>query len=253
MAKAVVDPRPPARSGAAPPDAPAALGVETAREIRSLVVRLAWPSILENLLQSIFNILMIKMVAALGAAAIAGVGASNSLNMVAMSSFFALSMGTTVLVAHATGAKNPEAASRAAKQSLTYGVILGTVITVLGVAFAPQAIAALGAGPDVVAEGAAYLRAFSLGGVFIVTTFIAGGVMRGSGDARTPMLVTFASLAISLVLAYPLIFGAWGLPKLGAASTLGPGLGIEIGTGMICPAVLRLLLRRGFQLKRPHV
>jgi putative MATE family efflux protein len=151
-------------------------------------------------------------------------------------------MGTTVLVAHATGAKNPEAASRAAKQSLSYGVILGSVITVLGVVFAPQALAALGAGPEVVADGSAYLRAFSLGGVFIVTTFIAGGVMRGSGDARTPMLVTFVSLAISLLLAYPLIFGAWGLPKLGI---VGAGFATTFARGGGCLVLLFLLFRPG--------
>src|ERR1044072_8637447 len=77
--------------------------VDSPQAIRRLVVNLACPSILENMLQSIFNIIMIGMVARLGSAAIAGVGASTSIIQVAMSCFFALSMGTTVLVAHATG------------------------------------------------------------------------------------------------------------------------------------------------------
>src|ERR1044072_3752361 len=76
---------------------------ESPQASRRLVVKLAWPSIVENMLQSIFNIIMIGMVARLGSAAIAGVGASTSIIQVAMSCFFALSMGTTVLVAHATG------------------------------------------------------------------------------------------------------------------------------------------------------
>ncbi len=227
---------------------PAAVAVETADDIdspqaiRSIVFKLAWPSILENMLQSIFNIIMIGMVARLGSAAIAGVGASNGLIMVAMSSFFALSMGTTVLVAHATGARNREAASRAAKQSLTLGLILGTIITVLGVVFAPQAIAALGAEPEVIAEGADYLRAFALGGVFIVTTFIAGGVLRGSGDARTPMLVTLGSLAASLAIGYPLIFGKLGLPALGS---FGAGLATTGARGLGCLILIGLLFRPG--------
>ncbi len=243
MAKVVVEPR---RVGGSDtivrPRAALAPALDSAREIRALVAKLAWPSILENLLQSVFNILMIKMVAQLGPAAIAGVGASNSLNMVAMASFFALSMGTTVLVAHATGANNPEAASRAAKQSLIYGLILGGIISFLGATFAPQAIAALGASPEVVAVGASYLRAFSLGGVFIVTTFIAGGVMRGSGDARTPMFVTLVSLIVSLLLAYPLIFGLWGLPELGV---VGAGLATSAARGGGCIVLLTLLFRRG--------
>lgn len=48
-------------------------------------------------------------------------------------------------------------------------------------------------------------------------TFIAGGILRGAGDARTPMLVTLATLIFSLLLAYPLTFGGLGLPALGLA------------------------------------
>ena len=215
---------------------------DSPQAIRRLVVKLAWPSILENMLQSIFNIVMIGMVARLGSAAIAGVGASNSIIMVAMSSFFAVSMGTTVLVAHATGAKNREAASRAAKQSLVLGLILGGIVSFFGVIFAPQAIAALGAQPEVIDEGAAYLRAFALGGVFIVTTFVAGGVLRGAGDARTPMLVTLGSLGASLAIGYPLIFGEFGLPRLGA---FGAGLATTGARGLGCLVLIALLLRPG--------
>jgi putative MATE family efflux protein len=214
--------------------------IDSPQVIRGLVVKLAWPSILENMLQSIFNIILIGMVAQLGSAAIAGVGASNSLIQVAMSCFFALSMGTTVLVAHATGAQNREAASRAAKQSLVLGLIIGAIISALGVVFAPEAIASLGADADVIDEGASYLRAFSFGGVFIVTTFIAGGVLRGSGDARTPMLVTLGSLGASLAIGYPLIFGLFGLPRLGA---FGAGLATTGARGLGCLFLIALLLR----------
>jgi putative MATE family efflux protein len=244
MAKAIAEPPGSAAIsrgvGAAADDG--GVEVDSPQAIRRLVVKLAWPSILENMLQSIFNIIMIGMVARLGSAAIAGVGASTSIIQVAMSCFFALSMGTTVLVAHATGAKNREAANRAAKQSLVLGLIIGGIISLLGVVFAPQAIAAVGAAPEVIDEGAAYLRAFSLGGIFIVTTFVAGGVLRGAGDARTPMLVTLASLAASLAIGYPLIFGEFGLPKLGA---FGAGLATTGARGLGCLVLIVLLLRPG--------
>src|SRR6266536_5042455 len=154
MARAAVGERP---AVALPkPDGPAADASDSPQAIRALVVKLAWPSIVENMLQSVFNIAIMLMVERLGSAAIAGVGASTQLIMVAMSAFFALSMGTTVLVAHATGARNRAAADLAAKQSLILGVGIGLVITLLGVAFAAQAIAALGAGDEVVEEGARF-------------------------------------------------------------------------------------------------
>ncbi|CAA9588816.1 MAG: hypothetical protein AVDCRST_MAG88-4450, partial [uncultured Thermomicrobiales bacterium] len=212
----------------------------SAGTIRRLVVRLAWPSIVENMLHSVFGIVLLLFVARLGPAAVAGFGAANGLTMVAMSGFFSLSMGATVLVAHATGARAPDAASLAAKQALILGVVVGLASTIVGVVFAPQLVASLGAGPDVVREGAAFLRAFSLGGVFLVVTFIAGGVLRGAGDARTPMLVTLGTLALSLLLAYPLTFGGLGLPALGLA---GAGLGSTIARGLGCVVLVALLAR----------
>jgi putative MATE family efflux protein len=210
----------------------------SAGAIRRLVVRLAWPSIVENMLQSVFGIVLLLLVARLGPAAVAGFGAASGLTMVAMSGFFALSMGATVLVAHATGAGTPAAARLAAKQSLNLGLVVGHIATAIGVALAPQLVAAMGAGPDVVRAGAAYLRTFALGGVFIVTTFIAGGVLRGTGDARTPMLVTLGTLALSLLLAYPLTFGGLGFPALGLA---GAGLASTIARGLGCVALVALL------------
>ncbi len=210
--------------------------------IRNLVFRLAWPTILENLLQSVFNILMVSMVAQLGPAAIAGVGASSGLVQVAMASFMSLSMGTTVLVAHAIGAKNFEAASRATKQSLVLGLGVGLFITALGFVYAPNLIRMLGAEAEVVTDGADYLRAFSLGGVFIVTTFITGGVLRGSGDARTPMLVTLSTLIVSLIVGYLLIFGKLGLPQLGLT---GAGLATAGARGIGCLILVLLLFRPG--------
>jgi putative MATE family efflux protein len=226
----------------APQSDTAAVEADSPAAIRRLVFRLAWPSILENMLQSIFSILLIMMVAQLGSASIAGVGASSSLIQVAMAGFFALSMGTTVLVAHATGAGNRDAANRAAKQSLVLGLLIGAVVSALGLAFSPQAIRMLGAQPEVVDAGANYLRAFSLGGVFIVTTFVAGGVMRGSGDARTPMVVTFVTLIVSLAIGYPLIFGKFGLPELGV---VGAGLATAGSRGIGCLVLLVLLFRQG--------
>src|SRR2546423_618004 len=136
--------------------------------------------------------------------------------------------GAGVRVARAPGAGGPAAARLAAKQSLLLGLAVGLLATAVGVALAPQLVAALGAGPDVVRAGAAYLRTFALGGVFIVTAFIAGGVLRGAGDARAPMLVTLGTLALSLLLAVPLTFGGLGLPALGLA---GAGLASTLERG----------------------
>ncbi len=202
-------PLPPRRFGGVIPE------FETPRMLRAAVLRLAWPSIVENLLQSLVQIATTAMVSRLGADALAGVGVANQLMMVGISTFFAVSTGTTVLVAFNVGAGNPHEAEQAAKQSYFIGIILSAIVAVLGFLFSAPLIRLLGAEPNVVAEGAKFLRIEALGTIFLVTMFISSGILRGSGDTRTPMLVTLSINFINVGVSLPLIFGLGPLPHLG--------------------------------------
>ncbi len=214
---------------------------ETPQMLRRTVLRLAWPSIVENLLQSAMQIATTAMVSRLGAAAIAGVGVSNQILIVGISTFFAVSTATTVLVAFHIGAREPDQAARAAKQSYFLGGILSLVAALLGVFFAPQLIAVLGASPEVVAEGGQFLRIESLGTIFLVTMLISSGIMRGTGDTRTPMLVTLGINGVNVIVSLPLIFGLLGLPHLGVT---GAAIG-NIVARMIGATILVSFVWRG--------
>jgi putative MATE family efflux protein len=188
---------------------------ETPKALRTVVFRLAWPSIVENALQSLVQIATTAMVSRLGADALAGVGVANQVMMVGISTFFAVSTGTTVLVAYNIGAGRPEEAGRAAKQSYFVGACLSLIVAILGSLFSTQLIRLLGAEPNVVAEGAKFLRIEALGTIFLVTMFISSGIMRGTGDTRTPMLVTLSINVINVIVSLPLIFGLGPFPHLG--------------------------------------
>jgi putative MATE family efflux protein len=188
---------------------------ETPQMLRAAVLRLAWPSIVENLLQSLVQIATTAMVSRLGADALAGVGVGNQLMQVGISTFFAVSTGTTVLVAYNIGAGNPREAGQAAKQSYFIGICLSVIVAVLGFLFSAPLIRLIGADANVVVEGAKFLRIEALGTIFLVTMFISSGILRGSGDTRTPMLVTLSINFINVAVSLPLIFGLGPLPHLG--------------------------------------
>lgn len=200
---------PPRRFGGLIPDN------EPPKMLRTAVFRLAWPSIVENMLQSLVQIATTAMVARLGAAALAGVGVSNQIMMVGISTFFAVSTGTTVLVAYNVGAGKPEEAGGAAKQSYLVGACLSLIVAILGFFFSAPLIRLIGADASVVTEGAKFLQIEALGTIFLVTMFISSGILRGAGDTRTPMLVTLSINFINIGVSLPLIFGLGPLPKLG--------------------------------------
>lgn len=211
------------------------------REIRRLVLNLAWPSILENLLQSGLGLVTILMVAQLGSTAVAGVGASMQLQILFISAFFALSMGTTVITAHAFGAGRIETTGKIAKQSVGAGLVLSVAFTIIVSVFATQMLSLMGADADVVADGSRFLRFSAISYIFMAVMFILGGVLRGVGDMRTPMLVTAGINVLNVVVSYPLIFGVGMLPRL---EIDGAAIGMVISRLAGC-GIMVLLLYRG--------
>src|ERR1700712_4111513 len=86
------------------PEEPAAL--------RRRVLGLAWPVMGENLLETLLGIVDTALVAGLGTAAIAGVGSGLQIMFFVLATLSALSVGSSILVAQAIGAREPDRASR---------------------------------------------------------------------------------------------------------------------------------------------
>lgn len=208
--------------------------------IGPLVNRIAWPVVIENLLQTTLGVVDVILVGALGAAALAGVGAAIQVLWVIQSAFTAVTTGTTVLVAHAIGAGNKAEANRILKQSLMIGVFLAVIVGFFGSTFSEQIIVLIGGEPDVVAAGATYFHIGAVTAIFMLFMLIVGAALRGAGDSKTPMVVSLWTNVINAILAWALIFGNLGLPAMGVAgSAWATGIARAIGA----LAMLVMLLR----------
>lgn len=184
-------------------------------KLRRRVLGLAWPVIGENMLETLLDIVNTALVAALGATALAGVGSALQIMFFVLAALAALSVGSSILVAQAVGAQDRERAGRLARQSLLWSVLLSVPLAMIGFSLAPGIISVFGLKQEVERVGAAYLQVAMGTVVVLVALVIGGGVLRGAGDSRTPMLVTAFANVVNVVLAYGLIYGHAGLPALG--------------------------------------
>ncbi|MEZ4683638.1 MAG: MATE family efflux transporter [Caldilineaceae bacterium] len=100
--------------------------------LRRRVFDLAWPVIGENFLQTMLGIVDTLMVAQLGTAAIAGVGASLQVMFFVISALSAVSVGSAVLVAQAVGGRSFDRAAVLARQSLVWSVIISIPLAAVG-------------------------------------------------------------------------------------------------------------------------
>ncbi|MEJ7653147.1 MAG: MATE family efflux transporter [Chloroflexia bacterium] len=189
------------------------------REVNRRVLRLAWPVIGENLLETLLGVVDTFLVAGLGAIAIAGVGSGLQVMFFVLAALAALAVGSSVLVAQSVGAKDLAGASELARQSLLWSAIFSIPLAIGGILLARPLIELFGVEPAVADIGADYLRVSMGTAVVLVGLFIGGGVLRGAGDSRTPMIVTAIANAINVVLAYALIYGEFGMPELGAVGS----------------------------------
>jgi len=191
----------------------------TPSAMRRRVLGLAWPVIAQNLLETMLGIVDTVLVANLGPTATAGVGSAQQVMFFLLSALSALSIGSAVLVAQAIGAGDHERAGRLARQSLVWSILLGVPLALVGFVLAGPILSIFRLEPAVQQIGTEYLQV-TMGTVVVLTALlIGGGVLRGAGDSRTPMIVTAIANVVNAVLAYSMIYGHLGLPALGAVGS----------------------------------
>ncbi|OGW47518.1 MAG: hypothetical protein A2078_06105 [Nitrospirae bacterium GWC2_57_9] len=197
--------------------------------IRKQVFSLAIPVVLSSLLQRSVGIVDIFLVGGLGATAIAAVGIAQVLVFVVMSISWGINVGATVLVSQLWGAGRKEDAAKAAFQAVLAILFAAAVITAFGLFFGQSIASLLGASGEVqliLSEYTSIIFSFIL---FTIAINVLSGIMQGTGDTKTPLYATLIVNILHVVVAYPLIYGYWGFPKLGVQ---GAAIAIAISESM---------------------
>lgn len=189
--------------------------MEDQRVIGAKIFGLIWPAAAENLLVLGAQMVNLGMVGRLGAEALGAVGLGNRLTNIVWALFTTFTIGAVVRVAQAVGARQERLAVRIAEETLVAAAVcVAGLATVLWLK-APFFLHLFGAESRVVTGGAPYLRLLALGMPAFAVQLVAGSILRGAGNSRTPMLVALFANLLNLSGNYVLIFGRLGLPALG--------------------------------------
>jgi putative MATE family efflux protein len=169
---------------------------------------------------------------------LAAVGLSNYVVWIVTTLFMAGAVGSTAVIARATGAQNEGEANAALRQSLILGLLMGVIGFGAMYGLAPMWMRLFGAEAEVVPLGVSYLRIVGLSMPLAGIMFVCNAALRGAGDTRTPLMVMFLVNGINIIISWLLVNGQLGLPTLGVAgSAWGTMLGRVIG-GIVVVAVL---------------
>ncbi|MGW4144568.1 MATE family efflux transporter, partial [Streptomyces mirabilis] len=187
---------------------------------RKQLISLAHPVYLSLLASVAAGIINTVWVSRLGGPAVAAVAVATNTENVLLGVALVFASGTTVLVAHARGARDPGALRAAVRGGGALCAVVTPVVAVGGYLLRePLARLVLGGDGRALALAVAYFG-ISLPGIAVFfAQNLVDGILKGAGDTRTPMRL--ALLANGLILGLdPLLIHAYGVRGAAASTVL---------------------------------
>jgi MATE family, multidrug efflux pump len=219
--------------------------------LRSAVWKIAWPTMLTNMVGGLQGIVDHVLVGHLvGYTGNAAIGVSWQIMIVVIIFISSLFTGMSVLVARFAGAGEAEKVDRTVYQAfLTSAALALGIIAPLGYFASPWMLDLVNAAPAVKAEALPFLRIMFLFSSGMLVFYLLSGALRSAGDARTPMVLGVVLTVLNLVLNILFIAG-WGpVPRFG---TTGAAIGTVIASGLVAIYALGKLWRGGWVVAFPR-
>ena len=191
------------------------------------ILALAWPTMLEQLMQTAVQYIDTAMVGSLGTHATAAVGATTTVNWLVGSSISALGVGFLSFIARAYGAGDKQAASKAVSQAVIVTVLAGSFFTILTLCLSGMVPVWMQVDPAIQEIASRYFFILYLPMLPRTATIIFGTALRAAGDTKTPMKVGVWVNVINVCLNFLLIYPTRQLTVLGLTFTMpGADLGV---------------------------
>lgn len=189
-----------------------------------VILTLAWPTMLEQLMQTAVQYIDTAMVGSLGTSATAAVGATSTVNWLVNSSLSALGVGFLAFIARALGAGENRRACRAAMQAVLAVLCMGALFTAVTLSMSGIIPALMQVEPAIRPLASAYFFILYVPMLPRAASIIFGMVLRAAGDTRAPMKTGVVVNLINVVLNFLLIYPAREAAILGLRVPV-PGMG----------------------------
>lgn len=180
-----------------------------------VMLSIALPIILQNLIASSVNMLDTLMITSLGNESLAAVGLANQVFFFYSVTIFGVATGSSIFISQFWGKKDVDNIGRIMGISLSIVCFLGILFT-LAALMVPESIMRIFSNDaEVIRLGVDYLRIVSLSYIVTGISFSYAVASRSIGQAKMPMVASIVSFVTNLLFNYLLIFGKFGFPELG--------------------------------------
>ncbi|MFH5181781.1 MATE family efflux transporter [Paenibacillus sp. TAB 01] len=170
------------------------------RPIIARIVKIGFPTSLEQVIMRVGMLIFVKVAASLGTIALASTQIAFNIFGMTFMPGMAFSIAASTLVGQALGAGKPQLAEQYGWQVRKFGMWVAGAMGVAFIACAPYIMMLYTTDSEIIDRGVVALRIMGLIQISQATQFILGGALRGAGDTRFPL--------------YSTLIGVWGFRVL---------------------------------------
>ena len=198
----------------------------TSSPIKSLLFKIAVPSMTGSLFQTLFTIIDTFYAGKISSEALAALAKAFPLYFLIVSAGIGIVAGCNSLIANAIGSKNTVLASIYSYHAVIYAVLLSVFITFVGIFFSDELLKSMGSSTKSVILSKEYLDIIFYGTIIFLILTAFNSILYAQGDTKTYRNVLFFGVIANIILNPVFIFGFLFIPAFGIA-------GLALSTLMI--------------------
>jgi len=154
------------------------------------IFRLGIPSLAEQFFFTSANLISMFLIVYIGTLAFASHELAIMVESISFMPGFGIAIAATSLVGQAVGARNQTALQKAARGSIEFALLFMSIFTLFFALFPYQIASLFTNDSDVIAISGILIRIAALEQAGIALSSVIGGILKGAGDTRSPMLVS---------------------------------------------------------------
>lgn len=173
----------------------------TKGSIVKAIILFSIPLLIGNLFQQLYNAVDSYVVGNyVGTDALAAVGASTPVINMLIGFFMGISTGAGVVIAQYYGGDDIKKMRRAIHNSLALTIVMGIILTIIGLVFTDPLLHAIGVPQEVFSQASLYLSIYFWGLIFMMIYNMGSGILRSVGDSKRPLYFLIFSSIINIIL-----------------------------------------------------
>ncbi len=181
----------------------------TEGKIFSPLLKFIVPILMALFLQTMYGAVDLLIVGQFGNAAdVSSVSTGSQVMMAITSMITGLTMGITILIGQKLG--------QGKRKGISIFAVMAVVITIVVVTFSSTIATFMHAPTEAFNSTVSYIRICAMGAVFVISYNVIGGVFRGLGDSKTP-LITVAIACVVNIIGDLVFIGIFKMAATGAA------------------------------------